>query len=119
MGLPFVVFRSHYRTSTYLADTVRTLANIVNNFKPGETYNIGGADMHTIEDLAEAVLNVTGAERLLVQYRDSEILTTKIKRVDTTKSVRDLDHRNTYSLEDGLRLTARWMRKVYDLSGEK
>jgi dTDP-glucose 4,6-dehydratase len=47
MGLPFVVFRSHYRTSTYLADTVRTLANIVNNFKPGETYNIGGADMHT------------------------------------------------------------------------
>ena len=26
MGLPYTVFRGHYRTSTYLADTVRTLA---------------------------------------------------------------------------------------------
>ena len=32
MGHPWVVFKGHSRTSTYLADTVRTLANIVNNF---------------------------------------------------------------------------------------
>jgi len=29
--------------------------------------------------------------------------------------VRDLDHRNSYSLEDGMRLTADWMRSVYHL----
>ena len=34
-GLPWTVFRGHARTSTYLADTVRTLGNIVNNFKTG------------------------------------------------------------------------------------
>ena len=116
MGLPWVVFRGHYRTSTYLADTVRTLTNIVNNFKPGETYNIGGSELHSIEELSDVVLEVTGADPKLVQYHDSEIMTTKIKRVDISKAIRDLDCRSTYSLEEGMRLTAEWMRKTYGLS---
>jgi dTDP-glucose 4,6-dehydratase len=115
-GLPWTVFRGHARTSTYLADTVRTCANISERFKPGETYNIGGRDMHTIEDLSEVVLEVTGADPSLVRYRDSEILTTKVKRVDTAKAERDLDHRNSYSLRDGMALTADWMRRRYDLA---
>lgn len=113
-GLPFVVFRGHYRTSTYLADTVYTLANIVDNFRPGETYNIGGSEYHSIEELAEVVLRIIGADHSLVEYRESEILTTKIKRLDITKAIHDLDHRNTYSLEQGMALTADWMRKVYN-----
>jgi dTDP-glucose 4,6-dehydratase len=112
-GLPWVVFRGHTRTSTYLADTVRTLANIVDNFRPGETYNIGGDREHSIEELSDAILRVTGADPSLVEYRQAEILTTKSKRVDTSKSVRDLDHRNSYSLDEGLRLTADWMRNAY------
>jgi dTDP-glucose 4,6-dehydratase len=111
--LPWTVFRGHSRTSTYLADTVRTLANIVNNFRPGETYNIGGSTLHSIEDLSEVVLRVTGADPSLVQYRESEILTTKHKLVDTAKSIRDLDHKNSYSLEEGMSITADWMRQVY------
>jgi dTDP-glucose 4,6-dehydratase len=51
----------------------------------------------------------------LVHHQETEILTTKLKRVDTSKSVRDLDHRNSYSLEDGMHLTADWMRSVYHL----
>jgi dTDP-glucose 4,6-dehydratase len=43
-------------------------------------------------------------------------LTTKIKRVDISKSVRDLDHKNSYSLEEGMQITADWMRRVYNLS---
>lgn len=114
-GLPWTVFRGHSRTSTYLVDTVRTLANISENFKPGETYNIGGSQMHSIEELSDVILKITGASPDLVRYKESEILTTKIKKVDTSKSVRDLDHRNSYSLEDGMRLTADWMRRVYGL----
>jgi dTDP-glucose 4,6-dehydratase len=115
-NLPFTVFRNHYRTSTYLADTVRTLANISGNFKPGETYNIGGVHHHSIEELAETVVKVTGANPALVEFRESEILTTKIKRVDISKSVRDLDHKNSYNLEDGMKLTADWMRNIYNLA---
>ena len=115
-GLPWTVFRGHSRTSTYLADTVRTVANIADNFKAGETYNIGGVDLHSIEELSEVVLQVTGASPALVTHRESEILTTKFKRVDTSKSVSDLDHKNSYSLADGMRLTADWMRRVYNLA---
>lgn len=112
-GLPWTVFRGHSRTSTYLADTVRTLANISESFKPGETYNIGGSDLHSIEELSDVILKITDASPSLVNYQESEILTTKWKRVDTTKSVKDLDHKNSYSLEEGMHLTADWMRHAY------
>jgi dTDP-glucose 4,6-dehydratase len=112
-GLPWTVFRGHERTSTYLADTVRTLANIVDNFKGGETYNIGGNSLHSIEELSEVILEITGADRSLVQFRDSEILTTKAKRVDVSKAIHDLDHKNSYSLRAGMEITADWMRRVY------
>jgi dTDP-glucose 4,6-dehydratase len=115
---PWTVFRGHSRTSTFLADTVRTLVNITDNFKAGETYNIGGNDLHTIEELSDVVIKVTGASPSLVRYCDAEILTTKDKRVDISKSVRDLDHRNTISLEKGMRLTAEWIRSVYNLQAE-
>ncbi|MFN2494151.1 MAG: NAD-dependent epimerase/dehydratase family protein, partial [Pyrinomonadaceae bacterium] len=117
-GLPWTVFRGHSRTSTYLADTVRTLANISENFKRGETYNVGGSDLHSIEELSDVILKITGASPSLVNYQESEILTTKWKRVDTTKSVQDLDHKNSYSLEDGMRLTAEWMRNAYREAGD-
>jgi dTDP-glucose 4,6-dehydratase len=113
MGLPWTVFRGHSRTSTYLGDTVRTLSNIVDNFKPGETYNIGGRNLHTIEELSATILSVTGADPALVEYRDSEILTTKAKRVNVSKAIRDLKHEDTYTLEEGIKLTTAWMKSVY------
>lgn len=114
-GMPWVVYRGHKRTSTFLPDTVRTLANIADNFQPGKTYNIGGDVEHTIEELSDAVLEVTGADPKLVQYADSEPMTTRFKHVDCRKAIRDLDHKNTVSLNEGLALTADWMRKVYHL----
>jgi dTDP-glucose 4,6-dehydratase len=117
-GLPWTVFRGHSRTSTYLADTVRTLANIVDNFIPREVYNIGGDRYHSIEELSDIVLKVTGADPSLVQYRESEIMTTRSKKVDITKAVHDLNHKQTYDWETGMRLTAEWMRKVYEHTGK-
>jgi len=114
-GLPWVVFRGYGRTSTYLEDSVRTLANITDRFKAGEVYNIGGDQYHTIETLSDLTLEVTGADRRLVEYRDAEILTTRTKRVDVSKAIRDLGHRTTVPLEEGIRRTAAWMREVYHL----
>jgi dTDP-glucose 4,6-dehydratase len=116
-GLPWTVFRGHSRTSTYLTDTVMTLANVVDNFRAGETYNIGGLETHSIEDLSDVVLRVTGADPKLVQYRDSEVLTTISKQVDVSKAVRDLGHRVSVGLEEGMRTTAEWMRQTHALEG--
>jgi dTDP-glucose 4,6-dehydratase len=114
-GIPWVVFRGYGRTSTYLADSTRTLANIADRFRSGETYNIGGDQYHTIEELSDLTLKVTGASSRLVEYRDAEVLTTRQKRVDVSKAVRDLGHRTTVNLEEGIRLTVAWMREVYRL----
>lgn len=112
-GVPWVVFRGYGRTSTYLADSVRTIAAIADNFRAGEVYNIGGDQYHTIEELSDLVIRVTGADPSLVEYRDAEALTTRHKRVDNSKAVRELGHVTTRSLEEGLRETAAWMRGVY------
>lgn len=112
-GLPIVVYKNHFRTSTYLEDTCRTLTNIINNFKPGEVYNIGGLEYHDIETLADIVWRYTKADRKLIRYEQSEILTTKCKKVDISKAVQDLDHKLTVGLEEGLKKTIDWMRNYY------
>lgn len=114
-GLPITVYRGHFRTSTYLEDTCRTLSNIVNNFKPGEVYNIGGTEYHDIETLAKIIWEYTGADQKLINYQESEILTTKSKKLDVSKAVRDLDHKLSATLEEGVKRTIDWMRDYYGI----
>jgi|TARA_R110002020_G_scaffold29483_6_gene92930 dTDP-glucose 4,6-dehydratase len=115
-GKPITVFKGHSRTSTYIYDSVRTLANISDNFIDGETYNIASDQEHTIENLAELLVKYTKADASLVDYREhGEVLTTKHKHVDASKSVRDLDHKNTVSLEEGVWETVQWMKEHYRL----
>ena len=108
-----MVYRGHKRTSTYLKDAINTLCNVVDHFQPGETYNIGGDYLHTIEELSDLVIKVTGADDTLVRYEKNEAMTTKEKKVDISKAVKDLDHKNSYSLEEGIQLTFEWMQKAY------
>ena len=112
-GLPWTVYRGHKRTSTYVGDTVQALVNIIDNFKPGETYNIAGGHLHSIEELCDLIIAVTGADPGLASYRDSEAMTTCLKNVDNSKAVRDLGLSCRYDLETGTRLTADWMKQVY------
>lgn len=112
-GLPWVVFQGYTRTSTYLQDSVTTLCNIINNFKPGEVYNVGGDQYHTVEEFSDLVLKVTGADPSLVLYKGDEVLTTRHKKVDISKAIADLNHQTTVSLEEGITKTVNWMRKVY------
>jgi dTDP-glucose 4,6-dehydratase len=114
-GIPVVVYKNHFRTSTYLEDTCRTLTNIVDNFKPGEVYNIGGLEYHDIETLVDIIWKYTGAPRNLITYEDSEILTTKSKKVDISKAVLDLDHKLTINMEEGLVKTIDWMKQYYGI----
>jgi dTDP-glucose 4,6-dehydratase len=114
-GLPITVYKGHFRSSTYVDDCVRTVGNISDNFINGEAYNIGSNQYHDIETLADLIWDYTGASRSLIEYGESEILTTKIKKLDNSKSVRDLDHKESVSLEYGVRKTIDWMRNYYRL----
>jgi len=113
---PITVYKGHTRTSTYIYDCVNTLANIVDNFKNGEIYNIASKNRHTIEELVALILKFTNADPSLVTYTDkSEILTTKDKIVVPDKAEKDLNHRNTVSLEKGVKNTVEWMKDYYNL----
>lgn len=114
-NLPITVYRGHQRTSTYLQDTCTTLANIVDNFKMGEVYNIGGKEEHSIETLADIIWQYTGASPDLITFQESEILTTKKKQVDITKAERDLGHVLSIGLKDGVIKTIDWMKDYYNL----
>ena len=112
--IPYTVYRGYRRTSTYIDDMARTLANIAGNFKPGEVYNIGGTDYHDIETCSKIVLkHLRKSDNKLVDYRDSEILTTRHKLVDCSKAARDLKHTSTVSLDEGIRRTLLWMKDAY------
>lgn len=117
-NLPITVYRGHYRSSTYIDDAVRTIANISENFIPGRVYNIGSTQFHDIETLANIIWDYTKANKNLIHYKDSEILTTKIKRVDVSLSIKELNHKETVSIEEGIKKTIDWMRDYYRLNSK-
>lgn len=113
MDLPYRVFLGHHRTSTYVTDTVVTLANIVDNFVPGEVYNIGGGQYHDIRYLSDLILGQLGKDDSLVEYVENEPFTTRDKKVDISKAKRDLGHNPTVSLAEGIPKTIEWMKGIY------
>ena len=60
-NLPITVYKGHYRSSTYIDDCVRTVANISDNFISGRVYNIGSDQFHDIETLAKVIWDYTKA----------------------------------------------------------
>lgn len=113
--LPYTVYLDHHRSSTYITDCARTLANISENFKPGEVYNIAGDEYHDIKQLSDMILGFVGKDDRLVTYVPFEAHNTRDKKSDNSKAKRDLDHRCTIPLEEGLPLTINWQKEVYGI----
>lgn len=115
MGKPFTVYRGHKRIFDYVDDTCRTFANIIDNFVPGEVYNVGGREdwVVSIEELADIILDVTGADPGLAQYKGEEAFTTRVKVVDFSKARQDLAHDPQIDIREGIARYVSWARKIY------
>jgi len=109
-GLPVIVYRKHSRPSLYIQDACRTLSNIVSNFKDGEVYNIGSSEEHTIEEIAKIIWTLAKANPDLITYKNSGPLTTKVKKVDCSKAIKELNHKTTVDLRKGIKKTLSWMK---------
>ena len=68
-----------------------------------------------IKQYSDLVLKVTGKDDSLVEYKEAEAFTTKIKTVDFSRAIRDLDHNPVVEPEEGIRRTAEWMKDFYRL----
>jgi dTDP-glucose 4,6-dehydratase len=87
----------------------------VDNFIPGEVYNVGGRPEweKEIKDYSDLVLKAVGCDDAIVTYKDAEPFTTKMKQMDFSKAVRDLGHDPTVTPEEGIRRTVEWMKSIY------
>ena len=68
-----------------------------------------------IKEYSDIVLKVTGGDPNLVTYKEAEKFTTKIKTVDFSKAIKDLNHNPVIDPLEGIKRTTAWMKKSYGL----
>lgn len=111
-GRPLNVYQNYHRVFQYVYDMIGTVANSRKAFKAGETYNIGGIEYVSVEELARLVLKTTGSnsELRLISQAEHNV---RNKRPDIAKAINDLGHNPSTTLEKGIPLTVEWMKSVY------
>jgi len=112
---PYTVYLGHKRTLEYVDDICKTLANILDNFKPSEVYNLGEDEQYKIKYVSDLILKSLQKDDSKVTYKEAEPFTTKIKTPDSSKAKRDLGFKLTVPVEEGISRTVEWMRKIYSV----
>jgi dTDP-glucose 4,6-dehydratase len=112
---PYTVYMGHQRIFDYIEDTCRTFANIVDNFKAGEVYNVGSKEEweHDIKYVSDLILKYLHKKDSKVTYKQGELFTTRVKHMDFSKIRRDLKHDPKVPLEQGIPRTIEWMKQYY------
>ncbi|MFC1961625.1 NAD-dependent epimerase/dehydratase family protein [Chloroflexota bacterium] len=115
--IPYTVYQGHIRIFDYVEDTARTFANIVDNFIPGEVYNVGSREdwEHDIKYVSDLILKNLGKDDSRVTYKKAEPFTTRVKHMDFSKIRKDLKHDPRVPLEEGIPKTIVWMKHYYGL----
>lgn len=110
---PYTVYLGHKRTLEYIKDVCRTLTKILKNFKPGEVFNLGGDKQYEIKHISDLILQSLEKDDSKVIYNEAESFTTKIKTPDSSKAKRDLGFKLIVPLEEGIKRTVEWFKKLY------
>jgi dTDP-glucose 4,6-dehydratase len=111
--LPYTVYKNYHRVFMYITDFIPTLASVVDNFTPGEVYNVGGNEYRSVEELSNLILNYIGLNDSRVTYLPQDKHNVQNKRPDITKAKEAFGHSPKVTLEEGVPETIEWMRRVY------
>ncbi len=112
-GIPWQVYEGYHRVFMYIDDFTPTLANVCENFIPGEVYNIGGQEFRSVKELSDLILDYTGADPSLVSYLPEDKHNVLNKRPDISKAKQQFGHDPKVILEEGVPNTIEWMKDVY------
>ena len=122
-GLPPTIFGdgSQTRDFMYVADnTDLAILAAESRTTDGEVLNIGTGKPTTIMDLAEMVIELCGEKgELIPQFLPERPHEIRHRFPDISKMVRLLGCRPKYKLEDGLKETIKYYRKVYSDTGKE
>jgi len=110
----YTVYIGHKRTLEYVGDISRAFANIIDNFKAGEVYNLGGDEQYEVKQISDLILKCLGKDDSKVTYKEAEPFTTRIKTPNSSKARRDLRFELTMPVEEGMQKTVDWFKKKYE-----
>jgi dTDP-glucose 4,6-dehydratase len=113
--LPYDVYMGYHRVFMYIDDFIPTLANVVDNFVPGEVYNIGGHEFRSVKEMNDLILNYLGMDDRMVNYLPEDKHNVMNKRPNIEKAKKAFGHNPDITLEQGIPKTIDWMRSVYPL----
>ncbi len=68
IDLPYTVYKGYHRVFMYVDDFIPTLANVYENFLPGNVYNIGGEEFRSVEEASNLILDYLGKGDSRVEY---------------------------------------------------
>ncbi len=68
-----------------------------------------------MKSVSDMILDYLGQDDSLVTYKDEENFTTRVKKPDISKAVKDLKYQPKTLLEQGIPATIQWMRETYQL----
>ena len=113
--MPYTVYLNHKRSSSYIDDTIRTIANVIDNYNPGEVYNIAGDEFHDIKSISDMILSYLSKDDNLVNYVEEEFHNVHYKKADNSKAKKELNHNSQIPLEEGIRRTIEWQKEYYNI----
>jgi dTDP-glucose 4,6-dehydratase len=113
--LPYDVYEGYHRVFMYIDDFIPTLANVCDNFVPGEVYNIGGEEFRSVHELSDLILKCCGKDDSLITYSPEDKHNVQNKRPDISKAQEAFGHNPAITLEEGVPKTIDWMKEIYGL----
>jgi dTDP-glucose 4,6-dehydratase len=111
--LPYDVYMGYHRVFMYIDDFIPTLANVVDNFVPGEVYNIGGDEFRSVKEMNDIILKYLRMDDRLVNYLPEDKHNVMNKRPNIEKARKVFGHNPRITLEEGIPRTIQWMQSVY------
>ncbi len=112
-GEPPVIFGDglQKRAFTYISDVVEPICDIVGNSKLVDNpINIGTEELHTVIELADAILKKMGSG-LKTQFVEKRTSDVKVAYCDTTKAKKLLGYGAKVKIGEGLDKTIEWAKK--------
>jgi dTDP-glucose 4,6-dehydratase len=109
LELPLYGDGKQVRDWLYVEDHCAGIEHVLREGAPGEIYNVGGGDEQENLDVAERVIELTGADRALLRRVDDRPGHDRRYSLDTTK-LRSLGWAPQTAFDDGIRRTVEWYR---------
>jgi len=108
LDLPLYASTQNKREWLHVRDHCRAIELVLEEGRVGETYNVGSGVEKSIEEIADAVLELTGKPESLKTIVADRPGHDRRYLLDSTKLRRELGWKPDIAFEDGMRETVEW-----------